>query len=326
MPSPAPANPIDFAQFAAPADLAALDRLIATAMAEDLGPDGDDVTSRLMIPEGRRAQASMTTRQPGVFCGAFLLERVAAAYSEAIACTLHRRDGDTLAAGDTVATYIGPLRDILRMERVALNFACHLSGIATLTRAYVDACAGTAARIYDTRKTIPGLRSLAKFAVRCGGGASHRMGLYDAVLIKDNHISHLNSDTLAGEIKRLCSAVRAEHPAPSFVEIEVDSLTQLRHILPSGVDLVLLDNMTPRELREAVALRDEAAGHGTALQVAPQAASRVSPRVALEASGGVNLDTVADIAATGVDRIAVGALTHSAPALDLGLDIQPKAD
>ena len=206
--------------------------------------------------------------------------------------------------GDVVGTLSGSLRGILAVERVLLNLLTHLSGIATLTAAYVAQVAGTSADIYDTRKTIPGLRDLAKYAVACGGGCNHRMGLHDAVLVKDNHIAHIAPAELPGALARMVVAARAAKPRPTFVEIEVDTLDQLRAVLPTGPDIVLLDNMAPDQLRDAVALRNAAA-----------------PGVLLEASGGVTLETVGAIARTGVDRIAVGALTHSAPALDLGLDI-----
>jgi nicotinate-nucleotide pyrophosphorylase (carboxylating) len=190
------------------------------------------------------------------------------------------------------------------MERVALNFCTHLSGIATLTSAFVDAVRGTKAGIYDTRKTIPGLRGLAKYAVACGGGRNHRIGLYDAVLVKDNHIAHVPTAQLAAAMSAGIAKARAMQPRPVFVEIEVDNLAQLEEVLRCDVDIILLDNMTPSQMQQAVSLRN-----------------RIAPRIELEASGGITLANVRAAAETGVDRIAIGALTHSAVALDLGLDI-----
>ena len=229
-----------------------------------------------------------------------------------IALTEAMADGSRVVAGQRLALLDGSARRLLTCERIVLNLIGHLSGIATLARRYADAVAGTKARIYDTRKTTPGWRRLEKYAVRCGGGHNHRLGLFDAVLIKDNHL-------VVGAEAR---AARTSHPPkpcgargdfwprpfpsaaePLIVEVEVDSLAQLREVLPERPDIVLLDNMPPADLREAVALREA-----------------LAPGVELEASGGVRLDTVAEIAGSGVDRISVGALTHSAPSLDVGLD------
>jgi nicotinate-nucleotide pyrophosphorylase (carboxylating) len=297
--------------FISPAKLKAI---ILAAREEDLGPDHDDITSRLFVPASTRKERDrfvLSSRSPGRLCGAALLPTIAACYDRRIKVQVLRRDGALLKPGTIVARFTGPTRSILTMERVALNFATHLSGIATLTARYVAAVSGTHARprICDTRKTIPGLRALEKYAVVCGGGLSHRMGLYDAVLVKDNHIAHIKPAQLGAVLAKAIAKARALGRPPAFIEVEVDTLAQLEAILgcvPRGrPDMVLLDNMPPAMLKKAVALRN-----------------RQAPGVLLEASGGVNLSTVAAIAATGVDRISVGALTHSAPALDLGLDAQ----
>ncbi|MCX5661179.1 MAG: carboxylating nicotinate-nucleotide diphosphorylase [Planctomycetota bacterium] len=289
------------ADFASDADVA---RLIRVAREEDLGPRLDDITSRLFVPADRATVAVMRSRQKGRLSGAALLPAIAKLYDPAIALDLRGVDGQALEPGSIVAEFRGPLRSILAMERVALNFVTHLSGIASLTRQFVDVVGDAKAGVYDTRKTIPGLRGLAKYAVVCGGGHSHRMGLHDAVLVKDNHLAHLALADLPAALGAGIAQARRESPKPAFVEIEVDTLAQLEKVLPLGPDLVLLDNMTLEQLRSAVALRD-----------------RVAPKVELEASGGVRLETIRAIALTGVDRIAIGALTHSAPSLDLGLDI-----
>jgi nicotinate-nucleotide pyrophosphorylase (carboxylating) len=217
-------------------------------------------------------------------------------------------DGDRLERGSVIARLDGPMRSLLAIERAALNFLQHLSGIATLTAQYVAAVAGTRARIYDTRKTTPGWRALEKYAVRCGGGFNHRFGLHDAVLIKDNHLAWLRMDASSGTrdpISAAVAAARAFAPSGTIVEIEVDSLEELAQALASLPDVILLDNLAPDLVAEAVRRRDA-----------------VAPRVELEASGGVNLASVQALAQTGVDRISVGALTHSAPALDLAMDFE----
>ena len=278
--------------------------LVQRARTEDVGPAGVDVTSELFVPETLNGTAAMRARKPGRLAGVSLLPRIAWAYSNDVTLTMSAKDGHDVAAGDTIATFSGPLRSILTLERIALNFCTHLSGIATLTAKYVERCRGTRAKIYDTRKTIPGLRGLQKYAVRCGGGFTHRIGLYDAVLIKDNHLAHVPMGTLEEKVIEAARRARTAFPNLKFVEVEVDNLDQLRRVLTAPVDLVLLDNMSNDDMRRAVAMRDE-----------------LGAKIELEASGGVNLETVGGIAQTGVDRIAVGALTHSAPALDLGLDI-----
>ena len=288
-----------------PTERAAADALVALALAEDLG-DGagvaGDLTSRFSIPEGLVGAADFVARTPGVVAGLPILALVAARLDARLAVEVHAADGDAVAAGARVATVRGPLRSLLAAERTMLNFLQRLSGVATLTRAFVGAVAGTGARILDTRKTTPGFRLLEKYAVRAGGGVNHRVGLFDAVLIKDNHLAGLG----AGAVARAVGAARAAAPPGCVVQVEVDDLDQLGEALVARPDIVLLDNMTDGQLREAVARRGAAA-----------------PGVLLEASGGVNLATARGIAETGVDRISVGALTHSAAALDIGLDYRP---
>jgi nicotinate-nucleotide pyrophosphorylase (carboxylating) len=287
-------------------------QIVRLAVREDLDRLFDWTTLAL-IPSGVEGRAVIRTRQNGVIAG---LRAAQVAVTE---MDLHLRleaaveDGRQVAAGDTLAVLAGPARSLLAAERILLNLIGRLSGIATLTRAYVEAVRGTQARIYDTRKTTPGWRRLEKYAVRMGGGSNHRLGLYDAILIKDNHLAlaaeaegtgHL---TAAEAVRRARQFVdnlaAAETAAPLVVEVEVDTLAQLEEVLGETPDLVLLDNMAVDELKAAVALRD-----------------RVAPQVELEASGGVSLQTVASIAASGVERISVGALTHSAASLDVGMD------
>jgi nicotinate-nucleotide pyrophosphorylase (carboxylating) len=279
--------------------------LIRRAREEDLGPEGLDVTSDLFVPAKLHGEASVVVREPGRLAGAALLAQVAQVYDGRIVVDIKTHDGANVQPGQVVASLSGPMRGILSAERVALNLLTHLSGVATLTAEYVDQVSGTRAGVYDTRKTLPGLRGLQKYAVACGGGATHRMGLYDAVLLKDNHLAQIDAGGLTKAVTDAVELSRATYPQLKFVMVEVDTLDQLGQVLPTGIDSVLLDNMTTDDLREAVAIRDRAA-----------------PGVKLEASGGVALTTVRAIAQTGVDRISVGALTHSAPALDMGLDIR----
>jgi len=284
-----------------------LRQLLPPARAEDLG--GGDVTSAL-LPAGARAAGRFVARQELVLCGGTLLSEIAAAYGNAIETDVLPADGERVAAGQAFAVWSGPAADILAAERVALNFLQRLCGIATLTRAYVDAVADTSANIYDTRKTTPGWRALEKYAVRAGGAYNHRMGLYDAVLVKDNHLAAMalagEADPIAALANKL-TAVRADLPAGGFVEIEVDTLDEFASALRLAVDVILLDNMSPAQLAEAVRLRD---------------AAGLAGRIALEASGGVTLQNVRDIATAGVERIAVGAITHSAAAADIAQDIE----
>jgi nicotinate-nucleotide pyrophosphorylase (carboxylating) len=273
--------------------------LIDCALAEDIGPG--DVTSLFFIPEAHRARAFAVARREGVLSGVNVAARVFLAVDPNLDVEILITDGSHLAAGALIMRIEGSARSILTAERSALNFLQHLSGVATLTSAYVAQVKGTSARILDTRKTTPGYRLLEKQAVVHGGGTNHRMGLYDRAMVKDNHLVTEGGPTaIVAAIKRL----KLAHPAVA-VELEADNLAQVHSFLAmEGVDYLLLDNMTPDELRQAVAARGE----------------RGQPQ--LEASGGVTLKTVRDIALTGVDFISVGALTHSAPALDIGLDFQ----
>jgi nicotinate-nucleotide pyrophosphorylase (carboxylating) len=239
----------------------------------------------------------LTARAAGVLAGVPVAARVFALGSQAdVAVELVRADGSAVEPGDVVLTARGRTRDLLVCERTALNLLCHLSGVATATAAWAAALAGTGAVVRDTRKTTPGMRALEKYAVRCGGGANHRLGLWDAALVKDNHV------VAAGGVAEAFAAVRSTFPGVP-VEVEVDSLEQLAEVVQAGADLVLLDNFTPAQTAEAVAL--------------------VAGRCRLESSGGLSLPVARAYAETGVDFLAVGALTHSAPILDLGADLRP---
>ena len=293
-------------------------RIVRLAVHEDLDR-GYDWTTVCLVPEESRAAANLVVRKPGVVAG---LEAVRVMLDEmdiAAELELKARDGDTVAGGTVVATIAGPARDLLTSERTLLNVLGRLSGIATLTRQFVDAIAGTKARIYDTRKTTPGWRRLEKYAVHCGGGHNHRTGLYDAILIKDNHLAcgreqqSAAAFTPADAVRKAKAFLAQQQPGESpagadphmLVEIEVDSLAQLQEVLPEQPDIILLDNMPLDLLRQAVAIR-----------------SAGGWKSELEASGGVNLQTVRAIAETGVERISAGALTHSAVSLDVALDWQ----
>lgn len=267
------------------------ERVVALALAEDLGERGD-VTSALLIPEDRRATARVVARRDGVLAGRAAGEEVLR--QTGVAGDWRAQDGDRLSPGSVVVEIEGPARAVLTAERTLLNLLCHLSGVATLTAQYVGAVGGAVA-VLDTRKTTPGLRALEKAAVVAGGGVNHRMGLYDRILVKDNHLA------LAGA--GLVEAVaRARRELPDvLVEVEADDLDGVRLGLEAGADWILLDNMSPGEMREAVVV--------------------TGGRAKLEASGGMTLEGARAAAATGVDAVSVGALTHSAPALDLGLDI-----
>ncbi|WP_374472627.1 carboxylating nicotinate-nucleotide diphosphorylase [Phenylobacterium sp.] len=267
--------------------------VVRGALAEDLGRAGD-VTAQACIPAEARLSAVFATRKPGVAAGLACARLAVAELDPGATFEALAADGDAVAAGAELARVEANARALLSAERTGLNLLGRLSGIATLTRAYVDAVAGTKARIVDTRKTTPGLRALEKYAVRCGGGVNHRFGLDDAILIKDNHVAACGS---VGEAVRRAKAF-AGHLMK--VEVEVDTLAQLDEALPHAPDVVMLDNFSLDDLREAV--------------------RRVDGRVVLEASGGVNLQTVRAIAETGVDVISVGALTHSVSVLDIGLD------
>ncbi|GAB2645230.1 MULTISPECIES: carboxylating nicotinate-nucleotide diphosphorylase [Psychrobacter] len=267
--------------------------LVEDALAEDLGRRGD-VTSQATIPADMQAQLQIKARQSGVICGMDLARLSFALVDASIEFVAQVQDGETVAAGAVLATVKGNARHLLTAERTALNFMTHLSGIATATRQIVDSVAQYPAQITCTRKTIPGLRIVQKYAVRCGGGRNHRLGLDDAILIKDNHIA------IAGDIKTAIE--QAQHFAGHLIpiEVEVDTLEQLEQALEAGVSLVLLDNMSPEILSQAVAM--------------------CKGRAKTEASGGITPETVRAAASTGVDFIAMGYLTHSTTALDIGLD------
>ncbi len=274
------------------------DALISMACREDLR-DAEDLTSVATIPEEARGSARFVARSSGVIAGRPVLEEVARRFGLDLAVFLN--DGDPVAPGTAMASVSGSMRSLLAMERTALNFLQRLSGIATLTARFVAEVTGTSAVILDTRKTTPGWRALEKYAVRCGGGMNHRFGLFDAVLIKDNHLAWLADS--GDPIGVAVASAREKTPAGTVVEVEVDSLDQLDRALECGPNIILVDNIDRDGLAEAVRRRDERA-----------------PQVKLEASGGITLSTVGALARTGVDRISVGALTHSAPALDIGLD------
>ena len=270
---------------------------VRMALAEDLGLTGD-ITSRATIPAGRQARLAMVARKPGIVSGLALAVEAFRQLDSSLVTSLALDDGGVLSPGQSVLTVTGDARAILAAERTALNFVGRMSGIATLTADYVSRTGGTRASIVCTRKTTPGLRAFEKHAVLCGGGRNHRFGLFDAILIKDNHVA------VAGGIRPALQAAKQHGGHLVKIEIEVDSLDQLDAVIAEGADVVLLDNMGPAMLTEAV----------TRIRAG-------RPTMLAEASGGVNLDTVAAIARTGVDLISVGALTHSAPVLDLGLDI-----
>ncbi|MGW5705159.1 carboxylating nicotinate-nucleotide diphosphorylase [Amycolatopsis japonica] len=279
-------------------DVADVRRVVTTALAEDLRY-GPDATTNATVPESARALAELTPRTAGVVAG---IPVALAVFDVVLGSSLEilaaRDDGDRLTAGEPALVVRGPVRGLLTAERTALNLLCHLSGIATATAAWVAAVEGTGCRVRDSRKTLPGLRLLEKYAVRAGGGVNHRLGLGDAVLIKDNHV------VAAGSVTAALAAAR-EHAPELHCEVEVDDLAQLDEALTAGADEVLLDNFTPDECAKAVDRRDE-----------------VSPKTRLESSGGLRLDVARAYAESGVDFLAVGALTHSSPALDLGMDLR----
>lgn len=275
-----------------------IEPVVRLALAEDLGRAGD-VTAMACIPEDARMRAAFAARKPGVLAGIDCVRLAVLAMDPKASVDLRLRDGDAFEAGEVLAVVEADARAFLSAERTALNLAGRLSGVATLTRTYVDAVAGTRARIADTRKTTPGLRALEKHAVACGGGVNHRFGLDDAILIKDNHVA------VCGGVAEAVRRAKAFAPHLMKVEVEVDGLDQLDAVLAlidegAAPDVIMLDNFSLDDLRAAVA--------------------RVAGRIVLEASGGVDLTTVRGIAETGVDVISVGALTHSAPVLDIGLD------
>jgi nicotinate-nucleotide pyrophosphorylase (carboxylating) len=279
--------------FTRPPEAGLVEPTVRRALEEDLGRAGD-LTSDLILPPDRRASAKLAARKPGTVAGVIAAEVAFRLIDPRVEFRCELPDGSAAKAGTVLARIEGQARAILAAERVALNFVGHLSGIATAARALVEAVQGTRAKIVDTRKTTPGLRLLEKYAVRCGGGFNHRFGLDDAILIKDNHIA------VAGSVRAAVERARAGLAHMVKIEVEVDTLAQLEEALALGVDTILLDNMPPDDLRRAVAT--------------------AKGRAVLEASGNVTLATARAIAETGVDYISSGAITHSAPSLDVGLD------
>jgi len=295
-----------------PTDIESADAIIAMALEEDLRDRGD-LTSQATIPSSQRAEVRIVAREAGILSGVVLVDRVYRALvardahnggstTEPVSTNFLLADGDELLPGNHIASIAGPVRVLLSGERIVLNFLIHLSGIATRTGDFVRRAAGSRAVILDTRKTLPGYRALQKYAVRCGGGINHRMGLFDGILIKDNHLAAQQDQSAAKCVQTACEYLD-QRSLSLPVEVEVTTLEQFRDCLNASPEIVLLDNMRPAELQRAVGLRDE-----------------LAPDTLLEASGGVTLENVACIAGTGVDRISIGELTHSAPALDIGCD------
>jgi nicotinate-nucleotide pyrophosphorylase (carboxylating) len=283
---------------AAGLDPAAVERIVRTALEEDLGPQLVDVTSDATIPAGQTDIADLVARADGVVAGLAVAAAVFELASDRgvdVQFTAH--DGERVARGQIVATVGGPTRALLTAERTALNLLCRMSGVATHTRRWADALAGTKATVLDTRKTTPGLRMLEKYAVRAGGGTNKRMGLYDVAMVKDNH------KLAAGGVAAAYQRVRERFPSVG-VQVEVTTLAEAREAVGAGADFLLLDNMAPGLLREVVAA--------------------VGDRAELEATGGLTLDVVREYAETGVDYLSVGALTHSSPILDIALDLRPR--
>lgn len=270
-----------------------IERVVIMALDED-APYGD-VTSQTFVPASTVATAELVAREPGVFAGADVFAVAMTTLDDTVKVTLLAADGDHFGTGQVLARVEGPARAVLQAERVALNLVQRMCGIATLTATYVDAVAGTKARVVDTRKTTPGLRALERHAVRCGGGHNHRYSLSDAVMAKDNHLAVV--DDIGDAIRR----ARAELPHTMHLEVEIDRLDQLDEVLTAGPDTIMLDNFSTDDLVEGV--------------------RRIGGRAIVEASGGITLDTIRAVAGTGVDVISVGALTHSVRALDLGLDM-----
>ena len=278
--------------------------LIRMAIEEDLGQG--DITSRLLFKDETVAKANIISREEIIVCGMDVVREILKCYDERLEMKVRINDGETAHVGSKLAIVEGPLRSMLTAERVMLNFLQRLSGIATTTRKYVRAIQGTKAKIYDTRKTMPGWRILEKYAVRCGGGHNHRIGLYDGILIKDNHLAELGRDFQPKLRKIICEARKVK--GAKFIAVEVDHVDdQLNYVLEiPGIDIVLLDNMGQWQLKHAVEMRDQMCGRGK--------------KPLLEASGNITLSSVSAIAQCGIDRIAVGEITHSARAVDIGLD------
>lgn len=277
-----------------------IDSALRAALDED-APWGD-ITGEVFIPATASARAELRAREDGVLAGIEVFARAFTLVDQSVTVDLAAADGDAFTAGQVLATVAGPARAVLQAERIALNFCQRMSGIATQTRAYVDAAAGRA-RIVDTRKTTPGLRAFEKHAVVCGGGHNHRFGLSDAVMAKDNHLAVLTSEGLS--VAEAIRTARARLPHTTMIEVEVDRLDQVPAVLDGGADIIMLDNFTLAQLREGVEL--------------------VDGRAVIEASGNVTLETIPEVAATGVDVISSGGLTHSVRAIDLGLDLSLEA-
>jgi len=278
--------------------------LIQMAIDEDLGRG--DMTTELLFQDSTLGRSTIVSREEIVVCGIPVIEEILHLYNEKLSITPHVKDGQVAHVGNKLAEIEGPLRSMLSAERVVLNFLQRLSGIATTTRKYVRAVHGTKTKIFDTRKTLPGWRLLEKYAVRCGGGYNHRLGLYDGVLIKDNHLAELGKN-FGPKLRRLVEQAK-KIKGLQFIAVEVDHVDhQLNHVLKiPGIDIVLLDNMGQWQLKHAVEMRDEMCGKNA--------------KPLLEASGNITLDNVSATAHCGVDRIAIGAITHSASAVDIGLD------
>ena len=314
MASPTQFGSVEFSQAAQDDCL----KLIEMALMEDIGANnmdaGIDCTTDAIVPKQANARAALVSRAEGVVCGVEIAKLAIAKWAPKLALEVEVHDGQAVSPQQTIAVMVGPAHDILTMERTCLNFMCRLSGISTLTSQYVKEIEGTGACVLDTRKTTPGWRRLEKYAVACGGGANHRMGLYDAIMLKDNHLAFYrslvedNEDTIPTAIKISRqwindNATRLPNGRETVLQLEVDTLKQLEVALKTDCDIILLDNMDCDQLMRGVAMRNEEA-----------------PKILLEASGGVNLKTIGEIAKTGVERISVGALTHSAINFDVGLD------
>lgn len=293
-------------------------QLIEMAILEDIDAtnlaSGMDCTTAAIVPRSAHARAAFVSRSGGIICGVEVVKLALQQWAPNVELNVNIDDGERVDAGQTIGVMSGLAHDILTMERTCLNFMCRLSGVSSLTRSFVDRISGTAACVLDTRKTTPGWRRLEKYAVSCGGGKNHRMGLYDAIMIKDNHLAFFRSQVKKeGEVipvairnaKNWIDEYANELPngKATVLQLEVDTLEQLRVALATDCDIVLLDNMNSEQLREAVEIRNH-----------------TSPEILLEASGGVDLDSIVEIAKTGVERISVGAVTHSATNFDIGLD------
>ena len=296
-------NKIEFTE----AERKSMLKLLTLAKEEDLGTG--DVTCKL-LPAELKATGKFVAREELIVCGGVFLKDVAREYSELIEVELCAAEGTKVSPGEPIAIWSGPAWAVMSAERIALNFMQRLSGIATLTRKFVDKIAGTNANIYDTRKTTPGWRDLEKYAVRTGGGKNHRRGLYDSVIVKDNHLVALakaGRPTALKDFGPELDNLRKHLGHDGFIEVEVDTLEQFADALTLPVDIIMLDNIPPAGLRKAIEMRAQA---------------KLQDKIQLEASGGITYDVIAQVASTGVERIALGCLTHSAVAVDIGLDLQ----